>query len=299
MHTDALNAAAIRDRLQQVTVISVTFNSAHCIHRLEPFLRHCPQVVFVDNASQDDTAPTIARLLPHAQVLRNARNLGFGAANNRALLQVRTPYALLLNPDCETTPEVIAQLVGIGADWPEAAMLAPQLTNASGQPEINYRWPRSCWTSKGPGAEALCCVGFITGAIVLLNLQVMREVGFFDEDFFLYYEDDDLCERVFAQRKPILIAPHLRAIHHSRGSVKGKSPWRAEYLRGFHHAQSKILFVAKHQNFSRAQRLRWRVLILALLSFPLRCLIPQPKYLARLAGRIMGLLQPRWPQQRR
>ena len=298
MHQDALDAGTMNDRLQQVTVISVTFNSAHCVVRLEQFLRHCPQVIFVDNASRDDTCSTIERLLPHARVLRNAHNLGFGVANNRALHQTSTPYALLLNPDCETTPETIAELVETANAWPDAAMIAPQLTNGNGQLEINYRWPRSQWTSKGPGADALCCVGFITGAIVLLNLKVMRDVGFFDEDFFLYYEDDDLCERVLAQRKPILIVPQLRAIHHSRGSVKGKSPWRAEYLRGFHHAQSKILFAAKHQNLARAQRLRWRVLILALLSLPLRCLIPQPKYLARLAGRIMGLLKQRWPQPR-
>lgn len=302
MHKTALNAATgnalsavTRERLRQITIISVTFNSAHCIQRLQPFLRDCPQVVFVDNASHDGTVDTIASLLPHATVLCNVRNLGFGAANNRALRQVQTPYALLLNPDCETTPEVIAELVELAHAWPDAAMLAPQLTNAEGRPEINYRWPRSRWFSKGPGAEALCCVGFVTGAIVLLNMRVMQPIGFFDEDFFLYYEDDDLCERVFAQRQPIMIAPHLRAVHHSRGSVKGKSPWRAEYLRGFHHAQSKILFVAKHQSLPRARRLRWRVLLLALLSFPLRCLIPQPKYLARLAGRITGLLQPRWP----
>ena len=280
--------------VQQVTVISVTYNSQHCIAQLQSGLRDCPHLIFVDNASQDDTTPTIEQLLPQATILRNAVNKGFGAANNRALAQVATPYALLLNPDCEVSASAITQLVQAAQQWPQAAMLAPQLVDGEGRAQVNYRWSRSAWKSSGPGAVAPCCVGFVTGAIMLLNMAVMREVGFFDEDFFLYYEDDDLCERVMAARKQIVIVPNIQALHRSRGSVKSAS-WRPEYLRGFHHAQSKVIFAAKHQGLAQARRLRWRVLILAVLSFPLRCLVPNPKYLARLSGRIVGLVQQRWP----
>lgn len=282
--------------LDLVTVISVTFNSAHCLPALQPTLAKCPHVMLVDNASGDDTIARAQSLLPNAQLLRNDRNLGFGAANNRALNQVTTPYALLLNPDCELTLQAIEQLVQSIQHWPDAAMLAPQLVDSDGRAQLNYRWSRSAWRSSGPGAHASCCVGFITGAVILLNMAVMREIGFFDEDFFLYYEDDDLCERVFARRKQIIIDPGIQVMHRSRGSVGGKSRWRPEYLRGYHHAQSKVIYAAKHQGLAVAQRLRWRVLTLAVLSLPLRCLVPQPKYVARLCGRIAGLVQQRWPQ---
>ena len=96
------------------------------------------------------------------------------------------------------------------------------------------------------------------------------------------------CER-FGLRLPILLAPAIRLMHHSRGSVRGNSPLRAEYLRGYHHAQSKILFAAKYSDGGNARSLRHRVLALALLGLPLRLLLPQPRQVARLLGRIAGL----------
>ena len=75
-----------------VTVIVVTYNSAHCIARLAEGLQHHDSIVFVDNASADDTVVQINKHLPHAIVIAQKRNLGFGAANNAALAQVKTPY---------------------------------------------------------------------------------------------------------------------------------------------------------------------------------------------------------------
>ena len=66
---------------------------------LVPSLRGLAHLVFVDNASTDDTAKKITELLPNAQLLSNDKNKGFGAANNLALQQATTPYALVLNPD--------------------------------------------------------------------------------------------------------------------------------------------------------------------------------------------------------
>jgi len=124
---------------------------------------------------------------------------------------------------------------------------------------------------------------------MLLNMEVMREVGFFDEGFFLYYEDDDLCKRVFDQKRQMLVVPSVRLIHRSRGSVGGKYRWRSEYLRGYHHAQSKIRFARKYQGTEQAEKLRMRTLQLALLAMPLRVLLPVPRHLARLVGRVVGL----------
>lgn len=275
--------------LDGLTVIVVTFNSAHCLPALGAMLADFPHVVVVDNASSDGTVAAVQRHLPQARAIANPRNLGFGAANNLALRIAQTPYCLLLNPDCELTADKARLLLATARAHPEAAVVVPQLLRASGQPELNYRWPSTEWTSRGPGAEGLCCVGFACGAAWLLNMDVMRDIGFFDEGFFLYYEDDDLCKRIFERRKAILLNPDVQLVHASRGSVRGTSPWRSEYLRGYHHAQSKVRFVAKHEGVAPAARLRWRVLALALLALPLRLLLPAPRHLARLAGRIAGL----------
>jgi GT2 family glycosyltransferase len=197
----------------------------------------------------------------------------------------------LLNPDCIVAPSEIEHLLTVATAYPEAAMIAPQLVRSGGLYEISYRWPTGTWRSTGPIASGACCVGFVSGAAMLLNMAVMRDIGFFDERFFLYYEDEDLCQRVFSAKRQIIIAPEARFTHLSRGSVRGKHPLRAEYFRGYHHAQSKLIFEQKHHSTESANKLRWRTLLLALLTLIPRLLLPQPKYLARLFGRIIGLSQ--------
>lgn len=277
------------DDLDQVTVVVVTFNSAHCVAALAQTLATVRNVFVVDNGSLDGTLESVKRSIPHAQVIPNSRNLGFGAANNLALKRVATRFAFLLNPDCETNGDAIQNLLTAVRSIPDFAMAVPQLVSPSGSLEVNYRWPSTDWKSSGPSADGPCCVGFVCGAAMLFNMEVMNQVGFFDEEFFLYYEDDDLCKRVFDQKKQILVIPSVRMTHRSRGSVGGKRRWRSEYLRGFYHAQSKIRFSCKYQGKAQAEHLRRRTLYLALLSFPIRMLLPTPRHLARLAGRVAGL----------
>ena len=272
-----------------VTVVVVTYNSAHCLPGLSGGLQMMRNIIVVDNASDDDLQTQLPLTLPQATLLRNARNLGFGAANNRALAQVKTPYALLLNPDCLPTPEFLRGLLQAADEFPDAAIIAPHLIRRNGTPEVSYRWPATHWVSRCPKADGPCCVGFVCGAVMLLNMDVMRRIGFFDETFFLYYEDEDLCQRVFLAGQQIVVVPEVEITHLSRGSVKGPNPLKSEFIRGYHHAQSKLVFERKYFGSALANRLRWKTLLLALLTLVLRLLLPQPRYLARLVGRIVGL----------
>ena len=274
--------------LDHVTVIVVTYNSRHCIAELAASLVEFPHVIFSDNASHDGTPQTIATALPHAQLLVHDTNLGFGAANNRALAQVQTPFAMLLNPDCEITSEALLGLLAYMQCDPLAALVAPQILRSDGSLELSYRWPSVAWAAHGHAAEAACCVGFVTGAAMLLRMALCRETGFFDEDFFLYYEDEDLCLRLFKAKRAIVLVPHVRLMHASRGSVRGNHPLRAEYIRGYHHAQSKILFAYKHRSAKQAQRLMWRTWAAACVGLPFRLMLPVPRLVARWYGRIAG-----------
>lgn len=278
------------DVFSPVTVVVVTYNSAHCLPMLAPLLSICPNLVISDNGSDDDTALKAQSLWPHAAVLAHGQNLGFGAANNRALAKVKTPFALLLNPDCELSGLQLKQLLAAAEQFPEAALLAPQLIDTKGELETNYRWPSTQWSSKGPEASGPACVGFVCGAAMLLRMAACQHTGFFDETFFLYYEDDDLCLRFFKARLPMVIVPSVLALHRSRGSVKGKSPWRSEYWRGYHHAQSKLIFASKHGSPEIAQRLRRKLIWQTSLTLPLRVVLFSPKLIARMWGRLMGVL---------
>ncbi len=279
------------EAFSQVTIVVVTYNSAHCLPMLAPLLSVCPNVVISDNGSDDDTAVKAQALWPQSKVLAHGRNLGFGAANNRALAQVKTPFALLLNPDCEMTPQALQALLAAADDFNDAAVLAPQLMASEDRAEVNYRWPSAYWSSRGPAAEGPLCVGFVCGAVMLLRMERMAMIGFFDERFFLYYEDDDLCLRLFQAKLPMVLFPQVKVLHRSRGSVRGRSPWRSEYLRGYHHAQSKLIFLNKHESLQAAKRLQRQLIWTTTLALPLRVILFSPKLVARMWGRWRGLLE--------
>jgi N-acetylglucosaminyl-diphospho-decaprenol L-rhamnosyltransferase len=272
-----------------VTAVVVTFNSAHCISDLCTLLQQMPHVVIVDNASEDATCDAVLHQLPQARLLRNSVNLGFGAANNRGFAVSTTPYVLILNPDCLLPAHDLKELLQYAHHHPDATAVAPQLTQANGALQVDYQWLRHLWKPLGPAAEGPCCVGFLCGAAVVLRRDAIERVQGFDERFFLYYEDEDLFRRFLAELSNLVLLPSAKAMHASRGSVRGPRPWHSEYLRGFHHARSKLMYCEKWQDKSQARKLLWRVAALGLLSLPFRLLWPMPKYLARWWGRMHAM----------
>jgi N-acetylglucosaminyl-diphospho-decaprenol L-rhamnosyltransferase len=275
--------------LDRVTVVTVTYDSEHCLPALARALAACPHVVVVDNGSADRSAAEAERLLPQATVLRLGENLGYGAANNRGIATAATPYVLLLNPDVDTSATAIAALVEAAEAHPEAALWVPQLTGRNGEPELNYAWPRSTGEPQGGAAEGPLCVGYACAAALLMDRARMEAIGFFDTRFFLYYEDEDLCLRAFNARLPVVVVPQVRMGHYGRGSTRGPRPLAAEYWRGWHHAQSKIRFAAKHHGASAAYQLWSRTRRNALATVALRALLLSPRHLARAWGRLRGL----------
>lgn len=276
--------------LEQVTVITVTYNSNHCIPALAQGLQSLPHVWVVDNGSHDSTIQTVKQVLPNAKVFALNKNLGFGQANNHALAQVQTPYALLLNPDCVIKPSDIAELVEQANQWSEAAILVPQQVNSKGVLQLNYGPKYQTWKAKLGAVDGPACVGHAGAAVWLLRMDLMKKVGFFDPDFFLYYEDTDLALRVVNAGLQIVVVPSPQVVHVSRGSVGGKRRWLSEYWRGYHHAQSKIMFARKHAGSAPAKRLKAQTLRKAWGLLLLRTLFFSPKHLARALGRIRGLI---------
>jgi N-acetylglucosaminyl-diphospho-decaprenol L-rhamnosyltransferase len=272
-----------------VTAIVVTFNSEHCIENLSTMLRDVENTIFVDNNSSDGTVVKILSIFPNAKIIRNTKNIGFGAANNKALSITETKFAFLVNPDCYASAPLISSLLPIFEDYPDTAIAVPQILNTDGELEVNYRWSRLGWESSGLHADGPCCVGFVSGAAMLVKLDSIRNIGLFDEQFFLYYEDEDLCERLFARRLELIVAPNAKIFHRSRGSVRGGNTLSNEYTRGFHHAQSKIKFEQKYFGKKRANRLRLKVLLYAIPTLALRIIGLNPKYIARTFGRIVAL----------
>lgn len=277
------------DALSQVTLVMVLYNSARILADSLPPLAALPHVILVDNGSSDGCADLAQRLLPQAQILRLPRNLGFGRANNRGLAQVTTPYALLLNPDCILQAGAIEHLVAAAVRHPDAAILAPKLFDAPGQLGLCYR--PAFYAPQPDGIEEPrgdLCTEFLTGAAMLLRMDVMRGIGFFDPWFFLYFEDDDLCLRVRRAGRSLVLVHDAVTLHRVRQSSAPN--WRNAFRRDYCLTLSKFYILRKYFGGVRAWTTWARVLLGALLTLPLHALLFNRKRITRSAARLAAAL---------
>ena len=264
-----------------VSVVLVSFNT-------RDLLRECRQAVFtgsdvslevfvVDNASSDGSAEMVRAEFPEVTVIANEVNLGFAAANNRALERASGRYAVLLNPDAllrpgdleravskmEATPSAGlagARLVGRDGSWQPSARQFPSLTNdvlaLSG---LSAKFGRSRFFGRADrtwaNPEEPAPVDWVPGAFSIIRSEVLKTVGCFDERFFLYYEEVDLCRRIVEAGWQVWYWPELVVVHIGGGSQLAL--WRMRsallYYRKHHPQQAWLAMRAE----SLWHRLRW------------------------------------------
>lgn len=268
-----------------VTVVLVTYNSRRILPLALASLAGLPRVTIVDNGSRDGTPALARELMPHATVIEAGANLGFGRANNLALRQATTPYALLLNPDCELQPGAMDALLAAAQRYPEAAIWGPKVYDAPGRLGLCYRPPFFAPQPKVLiDPEGDLCTEFLTGAAMLLNLRLMREVGFFDEWFFLYFEDDDLCLRARRAGHPLLLVNDAHVLHRVKQS--SAPSWKLVFRRAYAMTLSKFYVQRKHFGPSKVAGMVLRIGLGSLLSLPLQALSLNRERTMRTAGRL-------------
>lgn len=190
--------------------------------------------------------------LPAARVLTPGRNVGFGAGVNVGAKVGRAPWLLILNPDTEITRPAIDVLLAAGQRQPGLGVLAPRLLHADGSDQVNggrfSGWAREASRCLGAGRhlrglrarmrrESTRGEGrgpiarpWVSGAAVLVRRSAFGQVGGFDERFFLYYEDEDLCRRLRARGWQVAVCPGASAQHAVGGSTGLADPYRSPHF---------------------------------------------------------------------
>lgn len=226
----------------EVSAVVVSWNSAADLPRaLRSLAGAVAEVIVVDNASAD-ASPEVARGL-HARVISNPRNIGFARAANQGLREARTPLVLLLNPDAELRPGALQALVRALGSRPRAAVVGPRTRNQDGTiqvsfgrdltPAVERRQRRLVLGVERRDPVVLREVedstsrerapDWVSGACWLARRDALESVGLFDEGYFLYEEDADLCRRLRAAGWEILFTPEAEIVHR-----KGRSADRSE-----------------------------------------------------------------------
>jgi GT2 family glycosyltransferase len=215
-------------------------------YRCETLLRDCLEALrahpasagmrvhVVDNASGDGTAEMVRRDFAEVELTVSPRNLGFGAANNIAIAAGRAPYVLILNPDTRLAAGALDRLLELIDSRPEVGMVGPRLELDDGSFDhasrrsfptpvsalghftgLGRRGSGALAAYRAPGVEA-GPVEAINGAFMLIRRAALERVGTFDERYWMYMEDLDLCYR-FAQAgwitwyEPSVTVTHIKA----------------------------------------------------------------------------------------
>ncbi len=234
------------------------------------------EVFVVDNASGDGSVDFIRDNFPLCRVIANEENRGFGPANNQALRDCTGRYVILLNPDTTVEQDTFAKMIAFMDSHPEIGLAGPRVLNNDGaeQHSVSARYPGHRHGEKDLGnlPGTIACV---MGACQIVRTPLLLSVGGFDEDFFLYGEDQDLCLRIRKQGYEIGYIGDVVIMHHGGMSERNNPP--AEIVRK--KIRAEILFCEKHyytktlQSIRRYQRIRalWRIFtIRLLLPFSLR-----------------------------
>ena len=251
-----------------VSVIIVNYNGADVIiDCLSSIFAQLPatgiEVIVVDNASIDGSPDLIAQTFPQVTLLRQTQNLGFGAANNIGVKQARGDYVFLLNSDTllpEQPKEILLTLITKFTQSPDVGIIGPKLFNPDNSFQLSTAYEIGLWgefrtlrdvrtyrqLQNRPALAARYradqCVDIVVGAAMFMSRSLYKKVGGFDETFFMYFEESDLCQRVRNLGYKILYTPDVSVIHIGGYSVAQSADKMAEAYR-----RSQRFYYQKHR----------------------------------------------------
>lgn len=191
------------------------------------------QIYVVDNASSDNTVQLVKENYPKVNLLQMGKNIGFGAGHNQVISYMRSDYHVIVNPDIRLCSNVICDLVKYLNEHSDVVMVSPKILNADGteqhlpkkRPRIRYLLSgklentnkffnhlRCEYTRKNRENDNPMEVDFLTGCFVMMRSSVFKQLGGFDDNFFLYLEDADLTLRA-KQCGKVIFYPRASVIH--------------------------------------------------------------------------------------
>jgi GT2 family glycosyltransferase len=253
------------DRASLVSIILVNYNGIdvieNCLQSLQQFLQAVPhEVIVVDNASQDGSPDLVKQNFPQVHLIRLVENRGFGAGNNIGAKIANGEFLFFLNTDTQLISDVLPTLVMLMKEYPDVGIIGSKLLNSDGSLQLSTAWAVSIagefrtlqqlkyYENLQRRATIMQRfdqpqeVDVVVGAAFLIRRTLFETLGGFDENFFMYFEESDLCQRAQYLGWKILYTPAVSLIHirgHSTDKIAGRMA--IEYRR------SQLYYYQKHR----------------------------------------------------
>jgi GT2 family glycosyltransferase len=234
------------------------------------------EIIVVDNASSDGSARAISMLFPQVRLKSLRRNIGFGRAVNLAVARSSGDYIWLLNSDCRIDSDVASAMTAYLDSHPQAAIVTGRLVNEDGSFQASCRrfptfgnilFSRQSPISRFlPGDDVYTLPDYTEPTVVescsctstMIRRSCFDDVGGFDERFFMYCEDTDLCRRFGERGWNIIFLPSATVMHRWAKSW-GSGSW----MRFYHHHRSMSRYFRKHYSGSRVRLIAFELLLAA------------------------------------
>ncbi len=231
-----------------VTAVIVSYNVSDLLVTCIDSLRAdgVENIVVVDNASSDDSVSAVRAHDPRVEVIALKRNIGFAGAANRGVAQTSTPYVAVLNPDllleapvCKVLVESLMRDPGLGLVGPRittpdgvlypSVRTFPDLVDAAGHAFLHFFWPSNPFSKRYRmlewDHECPADVDWVAGTFIMVRREAWDAIGGFDESFFMYLEDVDLCRRLHEAGWRVGYDPAATVIH-VIGCSTDQTPYR-------------------------------------------------------------------------
>ena len=219
---------------KDITVIITTFKSDDKINQCLESIDKQTKVIVVENSDRTEFKEKIERDFTNVSCVLSGSNLGYGAGNNIGLKKTLTKYALILNPDAKLDQSTIASFLEATKKIPKFAIMGPLIQDDKNK-------------SRNVEKNKLLEVKNLKGFAMFLNLSEFKDIGFFDEDFFFYFEEIDLCKRVINKGKKIYLLENIKVHHDGGQSHKVSINEEMELSRNWHWMWSTFNFHKKHK----------------------------------------------------
>ena len=282
---------------QNLSIVIVTFKSENVIHECLKSIGNEIPITIIENSNNSKFKHDLEKKYKNVKCVLSGQNLGMGPANNLGINSTKNEYILILNPDVILEHNTIDELILASKHIPNFAILSPVSKNKE---YPNYKMFKN---HKEKIANNLPIkVLSVDGYAMLFNRKNMNEMivqkdnnkNYFDENFFMYLENDDLCKRVIDNKKDIYIAPNSMLEHLGAQAVDSKYKYEVELSRNWHWMWSKFYFNKKHYGYVSAFIKIFSNLISAKIKFIYYLIIfnhhKRKIYLMRLLGLIYSML---------
>ena len=232
---------------QNLTVIIVTFKSENVIHNCIQSIGSDIKILIVDNSNSKEFKENIENKYKNVSCILSEKNSGMGAGNNLGIKKIKTDFAFILNPDIILEPNSIDRLIEESKKLQSFGIISPIEVN---EDYPNYKLIDN--SKKNTDTNEPFKVKSVDGYSMLINLKRLNQIDnfyYFDENFFMYLENDDLCKRLNKKNENIYIIPKSKIKHLGGQAVNDKYKTEIELSRNWHWAWSKFYFNKKHYGY--------------------------------------------------